>query len=160
MRKNCRIPATEIRISPQKSVIVTSHRSGALQATSGAPRGFPSIEIIPTGIVAHDCRRPNSSRDGSPPGARVPPRTDKTAAIHFGTAPIRGPCHEHRQLEIDAPIFSSIKAPNSVSSQATWGRLEARFFRACFKRWIRKTGTNEGRTCLAERQWCGPSVAD
>jgi hypothetical protein len=75
LRKNCRTPATEIRISPQKLVIVTSYRSGALQATSGAPRGFPSIETVPTGIVAHDCRRPSSSRDGSPLGPESLPFT-------------------------------------------------------------------------------------
>ena len=62
-------------ISPHKSVIITSYRSGALQATSGAPRGFPSIETIPPGIVAHDCRRPSSSRDGSPLGPESLPFT-------------------------------------------------------------------------------------
>ena len=64
--KTAEAPPQKSRFRPQKSMIVTSYRSGAPQSTSGAPRGFPSIETVPAGIVAHDCRRANSSRDGSP----------------------------------------------------------------------------------------------
>jgi hypothetical protein len=133
--ETARTPATEIRISPQKSVIVTSYRSGALQATSGAPRGFPSIETIPTGIVAHDCPAqillamavhwgpsPSLSRDRRGEKNRPPPirrqRYPKPLGVRF--------CAFTRDPASVRSVLPSVKRSAQLSSEIRGRRFETR----------------------------------
>jgi len=102
-------------------------RPGSLRMTAAAQ--------ILLAMAVHWGPSPSLSRDCQGETRTAPPPIKRQRFI-LGPRRFGG-------LVMSIANFSSIKAPNSVSSQATWGRPEARFFRACS--W---TGTNEGRTWL------------